>query len=80
MEQVISWKNGAFDFNQKTIPEVMRQIARWYDLEVVYEGEIPNRVFWGEVGMNLKLSQCLRILEQMDVRFRLEGRKLVVTP
>jgi ferric-dicitrate binding protein FerR (iron transport regulator) len=80
-EQAVAWKNGAFDFNGKKLEEVMRQLSRWYDIDVVYEGEIPDRQFWGKMGRDLDLSQCLNILEKMEVHFRMEkDRRLVVLP
>lgn len=79
IEQVMAWKNGAFNFNDKKLEEVMRQLARWYDVEVVYEGKAPDKTFYGQMGRDLNLSQCLKILEKMQVHFRIEaGRKLVV--
>ncbi|MRG43568.1 DUF4974 domain-containing protein [Chitinophaga sp. SYP-B3965] len=80
VDQVVAWKNGAFNFEDKTLPEVMRQLARWYDVQVVYEGKIPDIVFSGEMGRGLSLSQCLTILEKMNVHFRVEGKTLVVMP
>jgi transmembrane sensor len=79
-DQVVAWKNGAFKFEDKTLPEVMRQLARWYDVQVAYEGKIPEIVFSGEMGRGLSLSQCLTILEKMNVHFRVEGKTLVVMP
>ena len=79
LQQDLAWKNGAFNLNGKTVPELMRQIARWYDLEIVYENPIGSkRVFAGEMGMNLTLEQCIRALDKMQVRCRLEGKKLIV--
>ena len=56
----------------------MQVISRWYDVDVVYEGPIPQREFGGEIEKNLNLSQVLKILEKNDLQFRLEGKKLVV--
>ncbi|WP_168208792.1 FecR family protein [Chitinophaga sp. XS-30] len=79
--QIVAWKNGAFDFDGKKLEEVMRQLSRWYDVDVIYEGTVPDKQFWGRMGRDLTLSQCLAILEKMEVRFRLEnGRRLVVLP
>ncbi len=82
LEQIIAWKNGAFNFNDKKLVEVMRQLSRWYDVDVIYENNnIPDKTFYGEMGRNLNLSQCLTILEKMQVHFRIEaGRKLIVMP
>ncbi|SFO90416.1 FecR family protein [Chitinophaga sp. YR627] len=81
VEQAIAWKNGLFNFDSVNLKDMMRQLERWYDLEVVYEGNVPNIVFFGEMSRNLKLSDVLNGLERSDVHFRLEeGRKLIVMP
>ncbi|MGN6421225.1 MAG: FecR family protein [Pseudobacter sp.] len=80
LEQDLAWKNGAFNLNNKTLPELMRQIGRWYDLEIIYEGAVQTRTFEGEIGMNLSLAQCIRALDRMQIHCRLEGRKLTVLP
>jgi hypothetical protein len=79
-DEVISWKNGTFQFNNDGLETVMRQLARWYDLDVVYEGNIHQGQFVGTVPRNLNLSQVLEILESSDVHFKIKGKKLIVTP
>jgi len=78
LDQVIAWKNGAFNFNGTDLSSVLRQLSRWYDVDVVFEGKIPQRRFGGAIQRNLQLQQVLRILEKMDIKFRMDGRKLVV--
>jgi ferric-dicitrate binding protein FerR (iron transport regulator) len=79
-EQVIAWKNGAFSFDNKSLEEVMRQLARWYDIDVVYEGKPPAVTFVGEMGRDVHLSKVLVFLRESRVSFRMEaGKRLVVT-
>ncbi|MBW8687100.1 FecR family protein [Chitinophaga rhizophila] len=79
IEQVMAWKNGMFNFDGLDLPAVLRQLARWYDVEVVFEGKIPTRKFGGEIQRDLTLQQVLRILEKMDVQCRIEnGNRLIV--
>mgnify|MGYP000868810862 CR=1 FL=1 len=78
MEQVMAWKNGYFSFDNTDLETVMRQIARWYDVEVVYEGAIPDMQFGGDISRNNNASQVLKILEESKVKFRIEGKKIVV--
>jgi transmembrane sensor len=78
IEAVMAWKNGLFHFNSATLPEVLRQLARWYDVEVTYEGTIPDMKFGGEITRNTNLSQVLQILEESKVHFKIEGKKIVV--
>lgn len=80
LEQVIAWKNGLFNFNETDLPTAMRQIARWYDLKVQFEGGVPDKEIRGKMGRDLNLSQVLRVLEKMEMKFRLEGRTLIVSP
>ena len=64
LEEVIAWKDGYFQFKRADIQTVMRQIARWYDVEVVYEGAIPKDRFVGDLPMDANISQVLRTLEK----------------
>jgi len=80
-DQAIAWKNGAFNFQNMRLREVLRQLARWYDLDIVYEKEIPNVSFGGEMSRNVPLSELLDGLKDMGIHFRIEAnRKLIVTP
>lgn len=81
IESVLAWKNGLFSFEGKDIKEVMRQLARWYDLQIVYEGQIPAREFGGEMARTEPLANVLRFLQESGVQFRMDEkeRKLVVT-
>jgi len=79
-EEVIAWKNGLFNFNKADIKTVMRQLARWYDVEVVYEGPLSNEKFEGEIPRNSTLSEVFKILELTAVHFKVEGRKVTVMP
>ncbi len=81
IEQTMAWKNGAFNFQNVGLKEVMRQLARWYDLEIVYEKNVPDVRFGGEMSRNIPLSDLLKGLKDMEVHFRIEeGRKLIVMP
>ena len=79
--QVIAWKNGVFHFEQKDLAEVMRQLSRWYNVDVVYKGAIPHRIFGGELSRSLYLSDIVEVMHVMKVNVRIEeGNKLVVMP
>lgn len=80
MAEVIAWKNGSFYFRRASLPVVLRQLSRWYDVDIVYEGPVPDLPFAGEMGKDLNLAQVLTILERMGVRTRIEGKKLIVMP
>lgn len=78
VDQDIAWKNGVFNFNNQSLALVMRQLARWYDLEIVYPQGIPQKEYGGEIGRNLTLDQVLKGLENSGLRFELYGRRLTV--
>jgi transmembrane sensor len=80
LKRIMAWKDGVFDFNNASLQEVMRQLERWYDIEVVYEKGVPNIEFVGAMGRDLSLSDVLKGLKLSEVNFRLEGRKLIVMP
>ena len=81
IDGVMAWKNGLFNFENAGLEEVMRQLERWYDVDVVYEKGIPDIRFEGEISRDIKLSDLLKVLARADVKFRIEqGRRLVVLP
>jgi ferric-dicitrate binding protein FerR (iron transport regulator) len=78
MEQALAWKNGQFAYESTDIDQIMRDAARWYNIEVVYESGIPQGRFTGGITRSATLTELLTILEMSRVRFRLEGRVLTV--
>jgi len=80
IDKAVAWKNGFFNFEDASLEEVMRQLERWYDIEVVYEKNIPEIQFGGKMSNDVSLSGLLKSLQEMEVHFRIEGRKLIVLP
>lgn len=81
IDGVTSWMNGTFYFTHTNLAEVMRQIERWYDVEVVYEKGIPDVQLFGGVKRSLSLEGIIKGLRDMGVNLKLEeGKKLVVLP
>ena len=78
IDQEVAWKNGYFSFYKADLQTVMRQIGRWYDLEILYEGKIPERQFGGKIDRNSNATEVLKILEESKVHFRIEDGKIVV--
>lgn len=77
-EEAIAWKNGFFQFNSADIGTVMRQVERWYDVKIVYEGKIPGGHFSGSVSRGNNISQVLKTMQEGGVHFKIEGRKVVI--
>ncbi|WEK18463.1 MAG: FecR domain-containing protein [Candidatus Pedobacter colombiensis] len=81
LEEVISWKNGYFKFNED-IKGIMNKIARWYDIDVVYKPGVDlNQTFSGEVSKSRNVSVLLKVMELTgNVNFKIEGRRIIVMP
>lgn len=78
LDQVMAWKNGFFSFEKASVTAVMREVARWYNIEVVYNGKVPDQYFGGDLRRNARLSSVLKVLEKTGVKFRIEGNKVTV--
>ena len=80
VERVVAWKNGLFDFESAGIETVMRQLSRWYDVEIEYKGKTDD-LFIAEMRRNIKLSDALKALELTGkVKFDIQGKKIIVMP
>jgi hypothetical protein len=75
-----AWRKGAFDFEDTSLREVMRQLARWYDIDVIYEEGVPDDIpFTGRISRKTSLQSLLKLLESTSLNFQLEdGRKLII--
>jgi transmembrane sensor len=80
IDKVMAWRYGAFNFENASLQEVMRQLARWYDIEVVYEKGVPDIHFVGEMSRDISLAGVLKALEASSVHFRIEDNRLIVQP
>jgi len=79
VSQVIAWKNNFFYFENADLESVMRQLARWYSVEVIYKNKGNGDLFHVDIPTNTKLSEVLKALELAGgVHFRIEGQKVIV--
>ena len=80
VDNVVAWKNGMFDFENASIETVMRQLSRWYDVEIEYKGKTDD-LFIAEMRRNIKLSDALKALELTGkVKFDIQDKKIIVMP
>jgi ferric-dicitrate binding protein FerR (iron transport regulator) len=80
VDDVVAWKNGFFQYKSVDLPSVMRQVARWYDLNIVYSGGIPTDRFTGKIPRSVGIARLLKWLEWSDIHFKIEGKTILVTP
>jgi transmembrane sensor len=79
MKEVLAWKEGRFRFDGANITTIMRQVARWYDVDIEYRGEVPSNEFNGSISRAEYVNKILGALERTgNVHFSLEGRKIIV--
>jgi ferric-dicitrate binding protein FerR (iron transport regulator) len=79
LDEVTAWKEGNFQFENADIKDILRRFSRWYDVEVIYEGPVKSRKFFGVVSRNSTLANVLEMLKADDIRFRIEGKRLHVS-
>jgi transmembrane sensor len=78
VSKAVAWKNGDFSFRNDDLPYIMRQISRWYDIEVVYQGNIPPSKFAGQASRKITLSQMMDIIRASGVQVTLKDRTLFI--
>ena len=79
IDHEVAWKNGLFDFENDNLQDIMRQLSRWYDAEIVYTGSIPQGHYVGAIRRQSNISEVLKMLELAgDVDFSISGDKIIV--
>ena len=79
-EAAIAWKNGRFKFDNADLKTVMKQLERWYGIKVEYRGDVSDVRFNGGTFMNKNLSEVLKVLELSNIKFKVEGKTIIVYP
>ncbi|TJZ63278.1 DUF4974 domain-containing protein [Sphingobacterium olei] len=80
VQQQVAWKDDLISFVDADIESIMRQVARWYNVEVEYSTLLPPRIFTGKISRSSNLNQLLEILEKSNIHFEVKGRKITVLP
>ena len=81
VNDVVAWKEGKFVFVRENVHSIMNKIARWYDVEIVYEGDVSNKFLGGSVSRFKNVSEVLEMLSATKaVQFRIENKKVIVMP
>lgn len=79
-EEAVAWKNGRFKFDNADLKNVMRQLERWYGIKVEYRGDVSDVRFNGGTFRNKNLSEVLKVLELSNIKFKVEGKTVIVYP
>jgi len=77
LKEEVAWKDNYFAFADADIQTVMRELGRWYDLRVRYEGPVPTGRFSGKIGKELSFGQAMEILGGTDIKYRIDQHKNV---
>ncbi|MCF0054865.1 FecR family protein [Dyadobacter sp. CY356] len=80
MDKEMAWKSGYFQFDDDNLESIMRQVSRWYDVDIRYEGNLSREHFTGRLPRNANVSKVLKILSLSGVKFRIEEKSIIVTP
>lgn len=78
LQKVKVWKNGEFFFKGDDIPYILRQVSRWYNVDITYLGQIPVSKFAGQASRNITLEQMMDILRESGIEITLTNRTLFV--
>ncbi|UOE52053.1 FecR family protein [Mucilaginibacter sp. SMC90] len=78
VDEAIAWKNGKFMFNNTDLQTIMRQLSRWYEVDVEYHGKAAQKHYMGRISRNVPVSQIFEILKTSGLNFTINGRKIIV--
>jgi len=78
-DEEVAWRNGLFQFDKADLKTVMRQLARWYNVDVVYQGTIRERAFSGSIHRSLSAAKALKLISYSDVHFIIDGKKIIIS-
>ena len=79
-DKEVAWKTGFFEFEDDNLESIMRQVSRWYDVDVTYEGNMSKEHFTGRLPRNANVSKVLKILSLSGIKYRIEGKSIILTP
>ena len=77
-EKVMAWKNGFFNFDGMKLREAMKQIERWYDINIIYEKGVTDVTLFGELTRNISLQDLLKALGYTGIKAKIEGNNLLI--
>jgi transmembrane sensor len=81
LAEVVAWKDGFFHYNGENIETIMRELTRWYDVQVEYKGKVPDHPFVAKIPRDVPVSELLKLLSLTElVHFKIDDKKITVMP
>ncbi|NHA03678.1 DUF4974 domain-containing protein [Mucilaginibacter sp. HC2] len=78
-EEVMAWKNGLFIFHDQSIANIMKQVSRWYDVDVEYKDGVQNKEFGGTISKYKNITELLNNIQlTQTIHYKLEGRRVII--
>jgi len=78
VDEVIAWKNGRFAFSEVSLETIMKQVSRWYDVDVSFSDKIYD-IYTVNISRNVPVSKLLQYMEMSGgVHFEIDGKKIIV--
>lgn len=79
LESTLAWMNNNFNFTNLPLEDVLKQVSRWYDVDVTYRDSIPKQNVWGQISRKKNLKEVLEILEKSNhIKFQQKGKEVIV--
>lgn len=78
LTEVVAWKDGNFEFDNTPVTEIMRQVSRWYDVEIVYEGLLPTHQLTGQISRKVNLSQLIDMIQYTGIQIEIANKKIII--
>jgi ferric-dicitrate binding protein FerR (iron transport regulator) len=78
IDEAVAWKNGNFLFRNTDLRTIMRQLSRWYDVDVEYQGNVAQKHYRGRISRNVPVSEIFQILKTSGINFTINGGKIIV--
>lgn len=75
----VAWTEGKLSMDNLGIEAIMRKVSRWYDVDIKFEGPLPQEHFWGVINRNVNLSDMLKVMKASGIEANLHGRQLIVS-
>jgi ferric-dicitrate binding protein FerR (iron transport regulator) len=80
MDEVLAWKNGKFEFANTPVPVILREISRWYDLDVVFQGPLPDKRLTGTFSREVDIDQLVEMFRYAGINVSIANKRLLILP